>query len=161
MENSKPEFCSSCHQKIRPLNPHGMDKTKVRVLNDIGLIITRGHKWAKVVADPATIKPEEADRTFATDDVHVSRLRWFGLVETRERRSGLYRVTEKGILFLCGEQSIPETIWCRDGKVVEESRARVYIHQVRHVVYSKIHWDNYRATQRPDRIGKEAMPLFQ
>lgn len=139
------DICPCCQQKIRKSNPHHMDLGKTKLLMDIARIHRTGVMWVKVQRDGNLIKPQHAHKTIQCDDVHALRLMWFGLLETRERRSGEYRLTEQGRYFLKGTFPVPERILCKDGKVVEESKDRVFIDQVKHVILDKEYWNNYAA----------------
>ncbi|HKZ60553.1 MAG TPA: hypothetical protein VJ547_12020 [Candidatus Thermoplasmatota archaeon] len=152
--------CEACGQRIRKLNPHQMDKTKVRVLEAIARHNLVGAVWVKVLADPAAAGARAGTPHLVTDEVHVARLRWFGLVETSVRRSGLYRATPLGIAFLRGTASVPAKIWCREGKVADESPDRVFVRDVRGVLLDKTFWDGYPAVQREAEDKKRDLPLF-
>jgi len=78
------------------------------------------------------------------EQVHAMRLSWFGLAERGARRTGLFRITDQGVLFLQGKHSVPDTIWCRDGDVIARSFTMVNATQVRNVVLDRAYWDNYR-----------------
>lgn len=129
---SETQYCECCGQRIRKLNPHRMDKSKVAVLEMIAkhdgwLKISTGQKW-QIMGDAP---------------VHALRLEMFGLIEHGPRRSGMYRVLPKGIAFLKGEVTVPEVIWCREGRVIEQSSTQVNIHSVKNVVLDKAYWDEY------------------
>lgn len=160
--------CESCGQRIRKLNPHSMDKNKVEVLRDIAKINAKGHEWVKVQRDPRLITRDDWDFTIQVDCVHVLRLYWFGLLDRKEHRDGLYKITWLGKQFLCGYASVPEKIYCRDGQVVDQTQKQVSINMVRGVVYDKAYWDSYWFQQRltapkdqaelfPKKYGMEGM----
>lgn len=136
-----PHVCETCGQRIRPEYKHHMDATKVRLLDDIARLNIRGVRWVKVQRNPR-LECDEGSTIF-TDDVHALRLKWFGLVETLAHRSGEYRPTADGFMFLAGRHHVPKTIWCKDGEVVRESPARVSVDQVKNVVCDKAYWDAY------------------
>jgi hypothetical protein len=123
-----------------------MDFAKVRILEQFARLNAR-HEWVKNQRDPALV--DDGEPTVLTDDVHVYRLCWFKLMETKERRSGFYRVTPMGFAFLAGEADIPERIWCKDGVVVQESSKRVKVGDVEHVVLDRAYWNSYWMRQRP------------
>jgi hypothetical protein len=145
---SDVEHCPSCGQKIRKLNTHRMDFSKVRLLIQIATMNLK-YEWVKVQRDGNLIKFEERDRTIQVDDVHALRLTWFGLLERKAFRSGLYRVTTKGISFLGGYSFVPAQILCRNGVVVERADELVSIGEVKGVVLDKAYWDDYAAIQKP------------
>ena len=129
--------CEHCGQRIRKLNPHRMDRKKVQMLE----YIAKQEGWV-------TIKAGRTPGFNGEDQVFAMRLEWFGLVEHGEKRSGLYKVTEKGVAFLRGRVSVPATIYCKEGRVVETSDEQVFVSDVRHVVLDREYWDNYAAIQR-------------
>ena len=141
------EYCPCCGQRVRKLNPHSMDFSKVKVLEEFARLCMR-HEWVKNQRDPALVV--EGEPTILTDDVHVYRLCWFGLMETKERRSGLYKVTPLGLAFLAGVADIPERIWCKGGRVVQESPTRVKVGDVRNVILDRQFWDSYWMQQQEE-----------
>lgn len=145
-------ICQACGQKVRKLNPHRMDASKVKTLIEIATI-SRIHGWAKIQQDSHLIKHDERDWTIQTDAVHASRLCWFGLIERKEERSGLYRLSEGGRAFLYRGGSVPAVIWCKEGRVVETSQEVVQLKDVRDVVLDKAYWDEYAALQKAPPNG--------
>lgn len=145
----EPEFCPACGERIRRLNPHRMDAAKVKLLQQIAKIQELGLPWVKVQRDGKLIKPGDV-AVIQTDDVHALRLTWFGLLERKERRSGLYRITEAGKLFLIGRHRVPDQILCKNGRVVKQSSVLVPISHIRNVVFDKAYWDGYAARQVPE-----------
>lgn len=152
-----PEVCETCGQKIRKLNPHRMDRSKWRVLDSMAQLHSYGTKAIKVehgrglVAQAGnqvvTVRDGDGNR-LGHIERHVGRLVWFGLVvRVGKRRSGLYRVTEDGYKFLAGAITVPDTVYCRDGKVEEVSEERVSVSEVRGVVLDKAYWDRYAEHQ--------------
>lgn len=131
------EICHACKQRIRKLNPHRMDSQKVRMLTLIAeLGLDYEERWVEVKAGRFA--------GFNGDDqVFAMRLQWFYLVEHGPRRSGLYRATPGGILFLQGRLKVPKTIYCRDGEVIKWDEDMVGIEEVKNVVLDKPYWDNY------------------
>jgi hypothetical protein len=132
---------------VRKLNPHSVDRAKLELLIKIARL-NLSYPWVKVQRDGRLIVEAERDFTVQCDDVHALRLTWFGLLERKEYRSGLYRITDKGVQFLCGEVPVPSRIYCKDGLVVEESPELIYVGDVRHVVLDKAYWDDYAALQK-------------
>ena len=89
------------------------------------------------------MKKEEEDFTLRIDAVHAGRLVWFGLAERKEQRSGLYRVTKKGVRFLKGLEKVPRRIYTSKGCVVDQDEEMVSVYDVKNVVLDKEYWDNY------------------
>jgi len=153
MTNENPKRCESCGQKIRKLNPHSMDKSKIAMLEKIAKINQAGHEWVRIQQDHSLIRPDERDFTIQTDAVHPLRLYWFGLLDHAGPRSGRYRVNRRGLEFLCGKIPVPEKILCRDSEVVERDRREVFIGQVNDVVFDTAYWDSYWKRQKPAEAG--------
>lgn len=155
LENAQAEVelpetgtCPCCGQKIGKLNPHRMDASKVRLLEKIARINRDGHAWVKLQRDGSLIKDRDRNRTVQVDDVHGLRLKWFGLVDCRGRRTGEYCINENGRLFLAGRLAVPSRIFCRGGKVIEIAPDKVTIDQVRNVFLNKAFWDDYKLMQK-------------
>lgn len=144
----KPEICPTCGQRVRKLNPHRMDKAKVDLLMDIATL-NKKFPWVKVQRDGRLIKHHEKAMTVQCDDVHALRLTWFGLLERKARRTGLYHVTAKGLQFLQGQVAVPKHLYCKGGVVKEQSQEMVFCREVRGVILGKEYWDNYAAIQTP------------
>ncbi len=138
------EICNGCGQSIRKLNPHHMDKKKVSVLEAIAKLNLMGHQW--VLVSEGMTGEVVVNTPYCHE--HAARLAWFELIETQARRSGLYRVTEPGLLFLCGKHEVPNVIYCRDGVVVERSKELTRINQIRSVVLDKVYWNDYAVHQK-------------
>ncbi len=145
--------CNGCGQKIRKLNPHSMDKSKIAILEKIAKINQAGHEWVKIQQDHSLIRPGEQKFTIQTDAVHPLRLYWFGLLDRARRRSGQYRINQRGLAFLCGKLSVPEKILCRDSEVVERDKNEVFIGDVKDVVFDRAYWDGYWKRQKPAEPG--------
>ena len=141
MGNEKPKRCERCGQKIRKLNPHGMDKSKIAMLEKIAKINQAGHAWVRIQQDHSLIRPDERNFTIQTDAVHPLRLYWFGLLDHNGPRSGQYRINRKGLEFPCGKVSVPAKILCRDSEVVERDKHEVFIGDVKDVVLDQAYWD--------------------
>lgn len=150
-EAQRDKLCPTCGQKLKHLNPHSMDRSKVEVLEAIALLNTSGTEWVKVQRDGTLIKPEARATTIQRDDVHALRLVWFGLLRSKGKRTGMYQTTQEGFSFLAGRRPVPRQIFCKDGKVESQSRGRVFIHQVRGVVFNKAYWESYWQFQLEDR----------
>ena len=144
MATEKLEHCESCGQAIKKLNPHRMDRQKVRVLEDVAKLNGQGYKWVLVREGDALQIPDGPKvRTAYLARSHANRLCWFGLMDNRAPRTGAYRVNKSGYNFLRGNLMVPERIWCRDGAVVERSEKLVTVRQVEGVVLDKAYWDDY------------------
>lgn len=147
---SPPRICPHCRQRVRKLNPHKMDASKIAVLRHAAWLHTAtSTAWVQCQLDFQMVVDD--GRTFGTvkdSRVHAQRLKYFGLMESKGRRTGAYRVTEEGYLFLRGGLAVPETIWCRDGRVVKSSPTTFTIGKVADVVFDKAHWDSYGAMTR-------------
>lgn len=149
-----PAVCSCCGQKIRPLNPHKMCAQKVRMLEILG----KAHgAWVFVEEGNKAILHGVEQRAPYRARAHASRLVWFGLAEHGDARSGNYRVTPAGLDFLLGHATVPKTIWCKDGKVVEQDTARITITGVRDVVLDRAYWDRYALEQATPREKQPAL----
>lgn len=136
--------CQCCGQKVRKLNPHRMDASKVAMLEILG----KAGDWMKVQEGASSMKGDKLVRAPYRARAHVSRLVWFGLAEHGDTRSGLYRITTAGYAFLRGEHLVPDVIYCKDGKVVERSTTMVGIGSVKDVILDKDYWDNYWQVQK-------------
>lgn len=153
-----PIFCSSvCLQKIRKLNPHSMDRSKVAVLSAIARVQV-GNGWVRIRSHHLdgileVDGQQVLDTKIPEASAHAARLRWFGLFEYRGHRTGEYRITQGGLNFLKGRASVPKTVWCRSGVVVSESSERVVVSQVAGVTYDKDYWDRYSEVQT--YVGEE------
>lgn len=138
-------FCPACKQKIRKLNPHRMDAQKISMLE----ILARANgEWVFVQHGHGSFQGFERTNAPYRAEAHASRLAWFYLAEHGAKRSGLYRITESGILFLQGRLEVPAVIWCKDGEVVEWDDKMVTIDSIKDVILNKAYWDNYCFIQR-------------
>ena len=144
------ERCPTCHQPWPKPWAHRMDLSKVNLLIDIARCRAREPGWVKVQVDPKTKHNTKGVRVILSDHVHALRLKWFGLIETSEKRSGLYRVLPKGLDFLAGRVSVPERIYVRDAKVVSEDRTQKFVNDVRGVALDCAYWDRYRMSPPGD-----------
>ena len=144
------KVCPHCNQKIKKLNPHKMDAAKVAVLRHVAwLHANAGSGWVLCQIDfQMTVSDGRTFGTIKDSRVHAQRLRYFGLLESKGRRTGAYRVTDDGAAFLRGLHTVPETIWCREGGVVKQSPAQVDIGAVSGVIFDKEHWDSYGSMTR-------------
>jgi hypothetical protein len=136
-DNGKPiKWCKCCEQRIRPMNKHVMCRAKVQLLNSIA----REGGFVKISSGMKIQRMGDAG-------VLALRLKWFGLVESGGKRSGLYRATKEGIDFLRGLHMVPKTIYCRDGRVLDRDTTLVSVYSVRKVVLDREYWDNYGKEQ--------------
>lgn len=127
---------------VDKLLPHRMDSRKVEVLSKIARLNLR-YEWVKVQQDVSLVKQEEKAFTLTIDAVHATRLTWFGLLERKERRSGLYKVTEAGILFLKGIGRVPKRIYVRKGVVHDQDPEMLSVHDVKGVILDRVYWNSY------------------
>ena len=147
--------CPCCGMSVRKLNKHCMDKSKVRVLYDIYRIQMQHNDWVKAEqGDVLCVRRRPVPwskwiryQTAKCADAHACRLKWFGLLKKREKRSGEYKITKKGIAFLQGRGLVPAFILVRDGNIWEESPDQVGIAEVAAVIHDKTYWDNYALEQ--------------
>jgi hypothetical protein len=145
--------CMVCGERVRKMNPHRMDVSKVKLLTEIGRKNDIGIVWVKVQRDGTLIKREDQASTIQCDDVHAMRLKWFGLLEYRGKRSGEYKINDKGRAFLAGKATVPARIFCKNGRVLEESPEKVRVDDVRNVILDKSHWDNYAELQKKEPMA--------
>lgn len=141
--------CSRCRRSVPKLNPHRMDRQKWMVLDMMARLHKLGSGWIKVPQGRSLVVNGRAHEhrdgaPLGHVERHVGRLRWFGLVEWEERRSGLNRVTEAGYQFLAGHGTVPTIIYCREGVVEYETEAHVDVRAIKGVVLDKGYWDSYR-----------------
>jgi hypothetical protein len=125
-----------------------MDFSKVKLLLRIAELNKKGFQWVKIQQDTELIKGDEKDFTIQCDAVHASRLKWFGLIELKDKRTGLFRITPLGTDFLLGKQPVPSVIYCLGGEVVEQTPQMVFIDHIKTDVLDKSYWDNYRLFQK-------------
>jgi len=140
------DICPHCGQKRPRHYQHRMDAAKVGVLQELARKHIAGVEWVKCQRDSKLIR--DPDREVQCDDVHALRLTWFGLVARKKIRTGLYRVTEAGWLFLHGTGRVPEVITVSRGRVLSRSDKTVCIDQVRGVILDRAYWNAY-AMGRP------------
>jgi len=141
------KWCPCCEQKIRNINPHRMDASKVDILERVARMNIAGHEWVKLQRDGHLIHPDARDWSIQCDDVHGLRLMWFGLMVRKRIKTGLYRVTADGLRFLRGEHRVPKKILCKGGDVIERSDELVDVASVRNVILDRAYWDAYPSEQ--------------
>lgn len=133
-------------QPKKKLNPHSMCAGKVALLE----IFAREGTWLyvkqgdKVLRGSKTLSSPDKSNAYAGVMVH------FKLVESGGRRTGLYRITPKGLRFLQGKLRVPRKLWVRGGVVQEYLRDWVYIQDVENVKFTKGYYDRYFLEQKPD-----------
>ena len=115
---------------------------------DVLARFTHRATWAKVSEGKTIHYGSRIIETSYRARAHASRLVWFGLAEHGDKRSGNYRVTENGLLFLQGRISVPVLIYCKDGEVIEMSKDRVFLRDIKGVVLDKAYWDSYALFQK-------------
>jgi len=131
-DDDSGKWCECCKQKIRKLNPHVMCRAKVSLLE----LIAKEDDFVKISSGMK-------NQIVGDAGVLALRLKWFGLVQSGGKRSGLYKATKEGIDFLRGIHMVPATIYCRDGLVLDRDTTLVSVHSVKDVVLDKEYWDNY------------------
>jgi hypothetical protein len=127
-----------------------MDHAKVMVLAAIAYFNDLGHTWVKATHGD-TLDALDGGRIATTAwraAEHAARLKWFGLLDYKGHRTGAYKVTDKGRLFLAGRLSVPATIWCQQGTVVESSSDQVSISDVKDVILDRNYWNRYATQQK-------------
>lgn len=144
-EGEVSNICPCCGQKIRKLNPHKMCKQKVDLLK---ILHKASGEWVFVQAGYGVEIKGKMERAPYRANQHASRLVWFGLAEHGPVRSGKYRITPAGVKFLAGLHEVPETIYCKDGVVVESTEKKVGIRDVKGIILDKEYWDNYALIQK-------------
>ena len=137
------QICSCCNQVIRKLNPHRMDRHKVTTLEMMGKAAMQGDPWVRAQAGSGMLVGGVMLRAPYRVQAHTLVLTWFGLADHGAHRSGEYMITPEGLGFLRGTHSVPSIIYCRGGRVLDESATRVWVSQVKDVVLDKKYWDNY------------------
>ena len=95
-EYEEVQHCNHCKQKIRKMNPHRMCKNKVAMLE----FLAKAGDWVFVEAGHGAVVDGQTTKAPYRAQAHCSVLTWFGLAENKERRSGMYRITDAGIGFL-------------------------------------------------------------
>ena len=143
-DDNRVECCPTCGRAKARQYTHRMDVSKVRVLRLIAERNRRGVEWVHVHRDGSLISDPARE---IQDDVHAMRLMWFGLVERKGHRTGLYRVTELGWRYLAGDASVPERIVCQGGNVLEKSPTTTGIRDAIGTVLDKAYWDAYAEGQ--------------
>jgi hypothetical protein len=142
------DMCEACGQKIRKLNPHRMCRHKAWMLVLLDRARRAGKPWVKVSEGDFIEVGGHRHKAPYCARAHAMRLTWFGLAETtEERRTGEYRITHAGSLFLQGRATVPKVIYCQDGEVVRESEERVGLDDIKNVVLTKAYWDQYANLQ--------------
>jgi hypothetical protein len=142
-------MCPTCDQKLCKLNPHRMDKAKIRVFDAMARI----DGWVFMAHDKSVKKGDQEFPTLLDSRVHAQRLYAFGLVDYMGKRTGTYKVNEKGIAFLCGKTTVPEVIWLRRSpeggfRVEEVSSTLISVNEARGVVLDREYWDAYWTRQK-------------
>jgi hypothetical protein len=148
LREKEAKHCPCCEQRIREWNPHHMDRSKVEVLEGVARLNLAGHPWVKLQRDGRLIHPDDRESTIQCDDVHGTRLMWFGLLRRKAIRTGLYQVTGDGLRFLQGRHRVPAEILCRDGIVIVEHPEELqHIGEVRNVILDREYWNAYPGEQ--------------
>lgn len=142
-------YCGACNQRIRPLNPHKMDAAKCEVLEAMAKLHALGHEWVKVGEGRSLDAGTDRMVTAYRAGQHVGRLKWFGLVEHRGRRTGEYQVNRLGYSFLVGVHRVPAVIYCRDGVVEHRSEETISVIDAWGKILDEDYWDSYSREQVP------------
>jgi hypothetical protein len=133
-----------------------MDASKTSTLRHFYELRQMGFGLVKVTTDEGLggrglLHPRGSTKVFVSlKNVreHAQRLSYFGLLDhVRGRKQGGYKINAQGMEFLSGVLAVPETIWCRGGKVVRESPATVRLEDVVRLVFNEVYWDGYAALQ--------------
>lgn len=149
-DDEGPRLCAHCGQRVRKLNPHHMDRQKVRMLELLAMARLAGADWVRVEAGREIEVGGRMVKAPYCAQLHAMRLLWFGLVDHGERRSGEYRINKAGADFITGNAHVPAVIYCRDGVVVKRSEKLVTVRDARGVVLDEEYWANYHAVQVHD-----------
>lgn len=113
LSRSRPRFtdsiCPSCKRKAVE---HRHSLTKVLV-NGIYDFATQYKSKARVAIQLSSLGWTR------TRWQNFTKLKYWGLIEQPEPKSGFWVLTEKGMLFVCGLTKIPKAVWTWDDEVVE------------------------------------------
>ena len=137
--------CWTCGMRVKKANPHRMDAGKFATLRDLGVASEDGLTWVACQQDLQML-PDGAStplKTVKDSRVHVQRLYYYGVVDYLGRRTGKYRINERGLAFLRGESTVPAVIYCRGGRVLADSPKRVAVTEIKDVILDKAYWDRY------------------
>lgn len=140
-DDNRSQCCPACGRAKPRRYTHRMDASKCKMLREIAGMNARGVEWVKVQRDGHLIR--DPKREIQGDDVHALRLTWFGLCERKGRRTGLYRVTDKGWRFLAGDANVPERIVCQGGRVLQAAPTTMGIREAIGIVYDRDYWTAY------------------
>ena len=139
------EPCVLCGE-LAALNPHKICEAKVKSLELLARARRRGGDgWCRCEAGRG-LRIEATGQWIHAPyrlGAHATYLVWYGLVERREPREGVYRIVPDGLRFLRGDLDVPKRILCRKGVTRYASIERVFVHEVKNVVLDKAYWDNY------------------
>lgn len=138
---SRTAVCPCCGRRKARVYTHRLDYSKCKVLERIAQVHARDVEWVKVQRDGNLMKDPLSE--VQADDVHALRLTWFGLLERKARRTGLYRLTPLGWKFLSGEGTAPDWITAQDGTVIQISRTLVKAAEIKGLILDRPYWDRY------------------
>lgn len=131
------ERCEHCGQYLPKEYPHRLDLGKFLALRGLADAHIAGHEWVKIRRDGA---PRDASEV---DGLHVLRLTWFKLAESKGKRTGLYKLTDLGWQFLAGRVRVPAWLVETHGVVRSFSSETVSVSEIKNVILDKEYWDRY------------------
>lgn len=137
--------CAVCHRR-GALNPHRICKKKIQLLRGCEWLHRRGYAWVRIEAGDKMFGGKVAVPAPYRAGALASYLKWFGLMEDKGHRTALWRVTDRGRLFLAGDFEAPAQILCRDGRPLYASKETVGVRDVIGVVLDRAYWDRYPAS---------------
>jgi hypothetical protein len=121
------EYCPTCHQKIKPPRIHVLNRNAIGYLIKIFAIIKNSSPQKKYIETKETYRIKFAGSNTAEN----TKLKYMGAIapykegDEEQRgvvRSGKWRLTDRGILFIIGVGGLPSYVKVVDGRVVEEGK---------------------------------------
>ena len=121
--------CPTCHQKIRPPRTHRLNNNTIYYLSEIYNIIKN--------SDKKFIETEEmyGIEFKGTNTAENTKLKYFGAIEPfytgdeedrGVKRSGKWKLTDEGVLFLIRHGTLPSSVTVVDEEVTEKGK-EIYI----------------------------------
>lgn len=120
------ERCPTCHQRIKKPNTYPLSKNLISYLTNIFTIL-----WEKRKEDPSIVYVETGEMYRipfkGSNTANNTQLKYFGAMdfyyvgdeEQRGiKRSGKWKMTEAGVLFLMGHQPLPSYVKVVDEQVI-------------------------------------------
>jgi len=80
---------------------------------------------------------------------NFTKLKYWGLIEQPEPKSGKWRLTEKGLEFVTGEIRIPKFVWTWDDEVVEVAEEEILLADVWSEMPGYLSRFEFAAVERP------------